>query len=68
MTYVGFTRKNPRERMIEHNKGLTKTTSAHIPWRVEVVVTFQYKERAEAFEKYLKSGSGYVFAKRHFWS
>ena len=68
MTYVGYTAKDPRARMKEHNCGLTKTTAPHIPWKIEVVVTFCNQKRAEEFEKYLKAGSGYVFAKRHFWS
>jgi hypothetical protein len=29
-------------------------------------VTFREKAKAIAFEKYLKSGSGRVFAKKHF--
>lgn len=68
MTYVGFTTKDFRERIEEHNRGITRTTSAHIPWQIEVIVSFQEREKAEAFERYLKGGSGYAFAKRHFWS
>lgn len=68
MTYVGFTTKDFRERIEEHNRGLTRTTTPHIPWQVEVLVSFQEQEKAESFERYLKSGSGYAFAKRHFWS
>ena len=68
MTYVGFTTKEPRIRAEEHNQGLTKTTKSNIPWRIETIVSFHDKERAKAFEKYLKAGSGYAFAKRHFWS
>jgi len=68
MTYVGFTTKNPKMRMKEHNQGLTKTTASNIPWQIEVIITFHDRDRAEDFERYLKNGSGYVFAKRHFWS
>ena len=68
MTYVGFTTKDIRERMDEHNRGLTKTTAPHIPWSIEVIVSFKDLRKAQEFEKYLKNGSGYVFAKRHFWS
>jgi hypothetical protein len=35
------------------------------PWHVDVVVEFANEERAVAFERYLKSGSGGAFAKRH---
>jgi hypothetical protein len=36
------------------------------PWRVDVVVEFADQRRAIAFERYLKTGSGSVFARRHF--
>jgi predicted GIY-YIG superfamily endonuclease len=68
MTYVGFTTKDIRDRMDEHNRGLTRTTAPHIPWSLEVIVTFHDRKKAEAFERYLKNGSGYAFAKRHLWS
>ena len=68
MTYVGFTTKNVDARLIEHNARTTQTTAAYIPWKVEVIITFADKQKAEDFERYLKNGSGYVFAKRHFWS
>ena len=68
MTYVGFTTKDVRARLIEHNQKLTTSTASHIPWKIEVVVTFISRKRAEDFERYLKAGSGYAFAKRHFWS
>jgi len=68
MTYVGFTQKDIRERMEQHNRGLTRTTASHIPWKIEVLVTFDDRKNAEEFERYLKGGSGYAFAKRHFWS
>ena len=67
MTYVGFTMKDIRERMDEHNRGLTKTTAPHIPWTLEVIVSFRDKTKAQTFEIYLKGGSGYAFAKRHLW-
>ena len=68
MTYVGFTTKDVRVRLKEHNRKLTMTTAPHIPWKIEVVVTFSDRKKAEEFEIYLKAGSGYAFAKRHFWS
>jgi len=30
-------------------------------------IRFAEDQKADAFEKYLKSGSGHAFAKRHFW-
>lgn len=68
MTYVGFTTKDICERIDEHNRKLTRTTAPNVPWKAEVVVSFADKKRAQEFEVYLKSGSGYAFAKRHFWS
>jgi putative endonuclease len=35
------------------------------PWVIDVIVEFANERRAIAFEKYLKSGSGNAFAKRH---
>ncbi len=68
MTYVGFTTKDIRERMDEHNRGLTRTTAPHVPWHIEAIVSFRDKMKAQEFETYLKGGSGYAFAKRHLWS
>ena len=66
---MGFSSRNDiRKRIQEHNSGLSKTTKNQIPWKVEVLVSFESKEKAQEFEEYLKGGSGYVFAKRHFWS
>jgi hypothetical protein len=32
-----------------------------------VVIRFDDDGKAEAFERYLKSGSGHAFARRHLW-
>jgi len=37
------------------------------PWSPVVVIRFENDEKAERFERYLKSGSGHAFAKRHLW-
>jgi predicted GIY-YIG superfamily endonuclease len=36
------------------------------PWKLVVQIGFDDKAKAVAFEKYLKSGSGRAFAKKHF--
>ncbi|MDQ3149714.1 MAG: hypothetical protein M3Q38_07325 [Chloroflexota bacterium] len=36
------------------------------PWTIGVVIEFPTEQEAVRFEKYLKSGSGRAFAKRHF--
>ena len=48
-----------------HNAGLNRSTAAHRPWRVLVAVQFTEERRALEFERFLKSGSGRAFAKRH---
>ena len=44
----------------------TPHTSKFKPWKVEAYFAFETKEKAAAFEAYLKTGSGHAFAKRHF--
>jgi hypothetical protein len=34
--------------------------------KIEAYFAFETKEKAAAFEAYLKTGSGHAFAKRHF--
>jgi hypothetical protein len=41
-------------------------TRKHRPWQLHVRIEFSDEQRAAAFEKYLKSGSGRAFARRHF--
>ena len=36
------------------------------PWRMSTYFAFSDEARAFAFERYLKSGSGRAFAKKHF--
>jgi putative endonuclease len=62
--YTGLT-SNVAKRHAEHNAGACIHTAKHRPWVVDVVVEFADERRAVAFERYLKSGSGVAFAKRH---
>jgi predicted GIY-YIG superfamily endonuclease len=64
--YVGSTDDLER-RLAEHNAGASPHTAKHRPWEVAVSVCFADDSKAEAFERYLKQGSGHAFAKRHFW-
>ena len=64
--YVGVT-GDLRRRLDEHNAGLSPHTSKFRPWKVIVAVSFRDDRRAEEFERYLKSGSGFAFARRHLW-
>jgi predicted GIY-YIG superfamily endonuclease len=49
-----------------HNEGPCGYTTAHRPWRLIVQIEFCDEPTARRFERYLKSGSGRAFAKRHF--
>ena len=62
--YTGVT-ADLRPRLDEHNLGRCPQTAKGLPWVVDVVVTFADERRALAFERYLKSKSGGVFAQRH---
>ena len=53
-------------RLDAHNAGRCAHTATGRPWIVDVVIEFLDEPRAVAFERYLKSGSGNAFAKRHF--
>jgi predicted GIY-YIG superfamily endonuclease len=63
--YIGRTSDVPI-RLGVHNAGLSPHTAKYRPWAVVVSIEFADEQRAIAFEKYLKSGSGRAFAKRHF--
>ena len=64
--YVGIT-ENLKNRLSEHNAGASPHTSKWRPWRLVVAICFADKDKAAAFETYLKKGSGHAFARRHFW-
>ena len=63
--YVGST-QDLSARLAKHNAGEVPHTSKFKPWCIQTAVAFDSKEKAVAFEDYLKSGSGREFAKRHF--
>jgi len=63
--YGGLT-DDLHERLRAHDRGDSPHTARYKPWRVVAAVQFADRERAAASEKYLKSGSGRAFAKRHF--
>jgi putative endonuclease len=54
--YIGST-SDLNARLAAHNAGRVSHTSKYKPWSVESAI---------AFERYLKSGSGREFARRHF--
>ena len=63
--YVGIT-SDVENRLEWHNAGPCGHTMEHRPWRVVVSLEFADEPTAIRFERYLKSGSGRAFAKRHF--
>ena len=64
--YIGST-SDLKRRFAAHNSGNGCEASAkYAPWKLETYVAFETLEKAQAFERYLKSGSGHEFARRHF--
>lgn len=63
--YTGIT-EDMKSRLQEHNTGEVFHTAKFKPWEINNYFAFKDRKKAYAFEKYLKSGSGRAFAKRHF--
>ena len=63
--YVGLT-SDVWGRVDDHNAGRCPHTARYRPWQLHVAIDFPDEQRAIRFERYLKSGSGREFAKRHF--
>jgi predicted GIY-YIG superfamily endonuclease len=64
--YVGIT-SDLKARLAEHNAGKSAHTSKFTPWRLVSYIAFSERRKAEAFEQYLKSGSGHAFANKRLW-
>ena len=62
--YVGCT-DNIAARVERHLNGYVPTTRDRLPVELICYFVFQDKYKAYAFEKYLKSGSGRAFMKKH---
>jgi predicted GIY-YIG superfamily endonuclease len=63
--YVGRT-YDVVSRLASHNAGESPKTTKHRPWQVVALVQFLSEERAEEFQKFLKSVSGRAFTKQYF--
>ena len=61
--YVEFT-ADLKQSLEEHNSGKLPNTARFKPWKVKSAHAFMDKDRALAFERYLKSPSGRAFAKK----
>jgi putative endonuclease len=61
--YVGWT-KDLRQRLKEHNWGMSPYTACHRPWEIVWYGGFSSEAAARDFEGYLKSGSGRAFLRK----
>jgi predicted GIY-YIG superfamily endonuclease len=64
--YVGVT-SNLKQRVAEHNAGMSRHTSKYGPWTLVTYIAFSDERKARDFERYLKSGSGHAFARKRLW-
>lgn len=63
--YVGFS-EDHEGRLEDHNEGKSVHTNKFKPWELICYFAFKDINQAKQFEKYLKSGSGRAFMKKHF--
>ena len=63
--YIGCT-DDLRGRLERHQKGHVPATAKRLPIELEFYFGIKDKYKAFEFEKYLKSGSGRAFIKKHF--
>ncbi len=64
--YVGIT-TDLKQRLREHNQGKSSHTAKFSPWKLTIYIGFSDRGKAEASERYLKSGSGHAFARKRLW-
>ncbi len=62
--YVGCT-NNLEDRIDRHQKGYNIATKNRLPIRIICYTVFEDRYKAFEFEKYLKTGSGRAFMKKH---
>ena len=61
--YYGST-SDLKERLSAHNAGRNNSTKSSRPWALAWYGGFETKQKAEDFEKYLKTASGKAFARK----
>lgn len=61
--YTGLT-EDLQARLKKHNAGEVPHTSEFKPWQIKTAIAFTDKKRAVEFERYLKTASGRIFAKK----
>jgi putative endonuclease len=62
--YTGVTENLPA-RLKAHNSGTNKYSNSKRPFKIVWYCAFRDKLMALKFEKYLKQGSGFAFARKH---
>ena len=62
--YTGYT-NNLKERIQRHEKAYMPATAKRLPIKLIGYIAIKDKYKAFEFEKYLKSGSGRSFTKKH---
>ena len=62
--YIGCT-NNLKDRLERHKNGQVPATASRLPIELEFYFAIPNKYKAFNFEKYLKSGSGRAFLKKH---
>ena len=64
--YVGTT-TDLKQRLREQTEGKSFHTTKFRPWKLITYIAFTNRAKEEAFERYLKSGSGHAFARKRLW-
>ena len=64
LPYIGCA-KDLKDRINRHQKGYVPATKNRLPVKLIAYFAFSNKYTAFNFEKYLKSGSGRAFIKKH---
>jgi putative endonuclease len=54
-----------KTRLAEHNSAKCSSTAALRPWMIKFYAAFGSLHHAQECERYLKTGSGHAFAKKH---
>jgi predicted GIY-YIG superfamily endonuclease len=62
--YTGY-KSDLQKRIQDHNSGKSIHTNKFRPWKLVSYCAFDTETKARAYEKYLKTGSGIAFARRH---
>ncbi len=62
--YIGYS-FDLKQRLVEHQKGYVISTKHNLPPELIWYSAFRLKNKAIAFEKYMKSSSGFAFRNKH---